>query len=68
MEKNSKMVTDPISYDYNYPVMGGYNKRLNQYGKFEFVYKDLEWRIKRNKIIIEIKTKSIIKIINSIRW
>ena len=32
LEQNSKMLTDPISHSYNMPVMGGFNRRLNQYG------------------------------------
>ena len=53
LEKNSKMVTDPISYDYNYPVMGGYNKRLNQYGlEYNDIW-DLEPEVLGKKIKID---------------
>ena len=53
LEKNSNMVTNPISYDYNYPVMGGYNKRLNQYGlEYNDIW-DLEPELFGKKIKID---------------
>jgi len=53
LEKNSQMVTNPISYDYNLPVMGGYNKRLNQYGlEYNDIW-DLEPEILGKKIKID---------------
>ena len=53
LEKNSQMVTNPISYDYNLPVMGGYNKRLNQYGlEYNDIW-DLEPQLFGKKIKID---------------
>lgn len=53
LEKNSEMVTDPISYGYHFPVMGGYNKRLNQYGlEYNDIW-DLEPELFGKKIKID---------------
>ena len=53
LEQNSKMLTDPISYSYNGPVMGGFNRRLNQYGvEYNDIW-DLEPELFGKKIKID---------------
>ena len=53
LEKNSEMLTNPISHDHHFPVMGGYNKRLNQYGlEYNDIW-DLEPKLFGKKIKID---------------
>jgi len=53
LERNSKMLTDPISYGSNPPVMGGFNRRLSNNGlEYNDVW-DLEPELFGKKIKID---------------